>query len=224
MELWQGFPEKFTPSPVFKRPCGSCVFEGSRGAGRIRWTAVHPCRFLLSEASAIFGYARVSLALCRSLLPVQERLWKLSLASLWRLLEAGSLRLCESLFGLLVSIESAPVAYTCHESSRWILHAVYLIYANWGLDFLCYGSQERNFSWLGQGLLFDSIWMVVDSDLRARSRLIIPDNTSRPRSWPVVSTLETDGFQIFYKFIILIVCNTVLNILQSKIGSTSIPK
>ena len=77
--------------------------------------------------------------LCRSLLPGSERLRKLSLASLCRLLhhlEDGNLRLCEALFGLLVSIVSAPVAYSGRESSRWLLHAVHLIYAKWGPKFV----------------------------------------------------------------------------------------
>ena len=76
-----------------------------------------PVGFYLSDLT-LSSAMRLSLAfLCRSLLPGLERLWKLSLASLCRLLhclEADNLLLCEALFGLL----------------------------NWDLNFLCSGSRE----------------------------------------------------------------------------------
>ena len=60
---------------------------------------------------------------------------KLSMASSCRILPAltCNLRLCEALFGLFMSIASTPVAYSGHESSQWLFHIVYLIYANWAL-------------------------------------------------------------------------------------------
>ena len=51
-------------------------------------------------------------------------------------------RQSSTLQGHLMSIASAPVACSGHESSRWLLHAVYLTYANWGINFLCSGSRE----------------------------------------------------------------------------------
>ena len=60
---------------------------------------------------------------------------KLSMASSCRILPAltCNLRLCEALFGLFMSIASTLVAYSGHESSQWLFHTVYLIYANWAL-------------------------------------------------------------------------------------------
>ena len=57
--------------------------------------------------------------------------WLLRVA--YYLLCTCKLRLSEALFGLFMSKASTPVAFSGHESSRWLLHTVYLIYANWAL-------------------------------------------------------------------------------------------
>ena len=64
---------------------------------------------------------------------------KALIGTIWK---PANFRLYEALFGLLVSIASSSVAYIGNESSRWLLHAVYLLHASWGLNFLYSGSRE----------------------------------------------------------------------------------
>ena len=125
---------RFPPSSNVSALWISWRFRG----GRIRWSAGCPCWFFLS-----FGTHRLPLAMRGSLWPSYDGHccldWsdfrKLSMASSCRILHAltCNLRLCEALFGLFMSIASIPVAYSGHESSQWLFHTVYLIYANWAL-------------------------------------------------------------------------------------------
>ena len=125
--------------PIFKRFDLMTLLTFS-GAGRIMWLSGCPCRFWPSRPNAILGYARLSLAfLCRSLLPGLKWLRKLSLAFFMSLTSPLGSRQPSTMRG---SIASAPIANRGHEISRWLLHAVYLIYANWGLNFLSSGSRE----------------------------------------------------------------------------------
>ena len=131
LELRQGSPEKF-PRP-YEFPWFSLHFLQFLGGGLHPVNSRMSFRFLPSGPNVTFSYERLSLTfLCRSLMPRLERFWKLSLTYLCRLLhslEAGNLRLCEALFGLLVLIGCASLSYSGHEGSRWLLHAKYLLYA-----------------------------------------------------------------------------------------------
>ena len=127
---------------VFKRfgPLNLLTFLGGRAASSGQLDV--PVGFFYTSEPNTYRRLSEALAfLCRSLLPGLERLPKALNGFFISHATCFDLQSSTRLFGLFMSIASTPIAYSGHESSQWLFHTMYLIYANWALKFLCSGSR-----------------------------------------------------------------------------------